>query len=31
MELCGEISSRGEAADGDSVGVDLQIVQNIAL
>ena len=31
MELCGEISSRGEATDGDGVRIDLQIVKNITL
>ena len=31
MKLCGEISSRGEATDGDGVRIDLQVVKDIAL
>ena len=31
MELGGEVSAGGEAADGDGLGVDLQIVQDAAL
>ena len=31
MELGGEVSAGGEAADGDGVGVDPQIVQDAAL
>ena len=31
MELGGEVSAGGEAADGDGVGVDPQVVQDAAL
>ena len=31
MELRGEVSAGGEAADGDGLGVDPQIVQDAAL
>ena len=31
MELGGEVPAGGEAADGDGVGVDPQVVQNAAL
>ena len=30
MELGGEVSAGGEAADGDGVGVDVEIVQGAA-